>query len=118
MDALISFTNKTSSNLSDELKRKETSVNMNKIKLLKQKLEDSIENNTAFVVYISSPSFECRNTIWLDDFEVNENYLYLSDGNYEVHINIDDASLKYDDTFDINFIFIMENVEIGFIFRD
>lgn len=42
MEALISFTNETSSNLFKELKREKVSVMNKEIRLLKQKLENAI----------------------------------------------------------------------------
>ena len=116
MNALIDSTNNASSNLSKELKKE--NVMTREITLLKQKLEDSIENNITFVVYVIAHSFETRKIIMLDDFSIDENYLYLNDGSYEVHINMNEVELKYDDSLDIIFTFIKENFEIGLVFNE
>lgn len=108
MGALISITNKVSSNLSNE----KNSTNDELIILLKKKIEDSIMENGKIIIDVSTPLINCRNTLSAEDYEINEGYLYLNHGNFELHINLDKIEIKYDNTVDENFIFMYNDTDV------
>lgn len=113
MRALERITN-TSSNL--------TSINADlygiddKIKLLKQHIEDFIFRGQKIVVSITSRSFGCWNTINVDGYNLKDNCLYLNNGNFDIHINFDGVQVEYDDTLEDSFIITAGENEITFNF--
>lgn len=113
MEALIRITNKASSNL---LNNSNNNSNNELISLLKQKIEDSILKEKSVVAYISSPMIECRNTFYIEDFEINKENLYVNKGDYELHINLNKVDMKYDNSSDESFIITQDKLEIGFNF--
>lgn len=115
MGALIGITNQASSNL---LNNSNNNSNNELISLLKQKIEDSILTDKYVVAYISSPMIDCRNTIYIEDFEINEENLYINEGNYELHINLNEVEMKYDNSFDESFIIKHDDLEIGINFLE
>ena len=105
MGALISMANKVRSNL-------QNNSNDELIVLLKQKIEDSIMENRKIVVDVSTPLISCRDTFSVEDYEVNDGYLYLNHRNFDLHINLDKIEIKYDDTVYENFIFVHNDADI------
>ena len=108
MGALIDITSNTSSNLQ----------NGELITLLKQKIEDSILSNRSVIITISNPIMECRNTIYTDDYEIDGNKIYLNNGNFELHIDINETEIKRDDTCANSFTFVYKNMEIRLDFLE
>ena len=116
MNALIRTT-EASSNLANNINTEKYGINES-IKLLKQHIEDFIFREQEVVVCIASKGIECRNAIRIMDYEFNVNYLYLNDGNYELHINFDkEIQVVYND-FEESFTIIIEDEEIIFYFLD
>ena len=66
--------------------------NSNLLPLFMQKIEEYILDNRSVCICLSSSFMECRNTMIIDSYEINENYMSLFYGNFEVHINFDDAT--------------------------
>lgn len=98
MGALINNTNQAGSYLSKEIKRNELKdISQSKLlDLLKQKIEESIIEDKRIVVIVSTPLIICRNTFTVEDFEIDERYLYLNHKNFELHINLDEIEIKYE----------------------
>ena len=84
---------------------------MSNITLLKNKIEGSIKVNKAIVVTISSPLIECRNTIYTDNYEFDGTFLHLECDNYELHINISEMEVDFDESYDDEFILFDEERE-------
>ena len=109
MNALINEANKVSSNLSTE----------KLISLLKQKIEETIMDDKSVVITVSNGSMECRNTIHIDTMEFDDNHLCLIDGDYELHINLDEIEMRHDSEYmdapDV-FVFRHENMETDMYF--
>lgn len=92
-------------------------IKMGLVTLLKEKIEESIEKNKAIVVSISSPFIECRKTVYTDDFEVEDQELCLINGNFELHVNLDDnAQIIYNDNFDDKFMIVNKDIETTLYF--
>ena len=108
MGALIDFAGRASSNLPNNLKN---NLNKKMIASLKQKLETSIIKEKSLIVYISTHVIDCRNTFYIEDYEIAEDYLYLNNGSFEVHINFNEAEIKYDKMSD-SYTFIYDDMEI------
>ena len=64
MGALIDIANKVSSNL---LKNPNKNTNDKLVTLLKQKIEDFINDDKEIVVNVSTPLVGCRNSILVED---------------------------------------------------
>lgn len=104
MSALINVTNNVSSDLPSN-----SDVKRELISLFKQKIEDSIAEERSVIVTISNSIMECRNTIHIEDMEFAENHLCLIDGNFELHINLDEIEMKHDDSMDVNDMFVFKH---------
>ena len=115
MGALIDVTGKVRSNLLNSV-RNFSGSDKKLVTLLKKKIEDCIMEDKSIVIDISSPVMECRNTIFIDDYEVDEERLYLNNGNFEIHINLNESKVEYDNTFDNEFTFVGNNAEIKLAF--
>jgi len=85
----------------------------NLVTLFKQKIEDCIINNKLIIISASSSYMEFRNTMSIDDYEYDEENFYLNNGNFELHLKMDDVEeIKYDNTYDEHFTFFLHNNEI------
>ena len=105
--ALIENTNQASSNLSN---------NKGGL-LLDQKIKESILNDKPIIIGIENPIMECRNTIYPDDYAIEAGRLYISNGNFELHINLDEVK-EYNDDSEDNFIFTYNDTEIRLYFLE
>lgn len=116
MNALINLDYKTSSNLlniKDKFNWKEGFI------VLKQKIEDSIMQHKAVIICISNPRLECRNTIYVEDYEFQENNLYLNDGDFELHIEMnEETEIKHDDLLEDEFMIVNQDTETKLYFMD
>lgn len=98
MEALINITNQASSYLQKEDNNlKENKQKNELINLLKQKIEESIIEDRRIIINVSTPLMICRNAITVEDYEINEKYLYLNHENFELHIDLDEIEIKYND---------------------
>lgn len=88
-------------------------VNLNE--LLCAKLEAKIARSASMVVIFATPVGDCRNTFSVEDFEVDDDYLYLNNGSYEVNLNLNGMVLIYDDSLDC-FRFSKDDVNIFIYF--
>lgn len=70
------------------------------IELLRDKLEIKMVNNTSIITILSTSAGECRNTFSVDDFEIDDDYLYLSSNNYELSLDLKETNLIYDENLD------------------
>ena len=87
------------------------------VKLFKEKIEEAISNNKSIVTILTNPFVECRNNLHIEDYELNEEYLYLNGNNFEIHITHNNVTdLKYDNTEDECFIITCGDNEAIFIF--
>lgn len=90
----------------------------NLVALCKQKIEDCIINDRLIVISASNSCVEMRNTILIEDCECNEEDICLNDGNFELHLKINDIEkAAYDDTCDEYFTFVYKDgTEINLCF--
>lgn len=107
--ALINETEKVSSNLRCDEKE-------GFVVLLKQKIEECVIKGRSIIINISEFIMECRNTFFIDDYEVSDKFLYLNNENFEVHINLKESKIEYDDTFN-EITFTHENTEVKLYFE-
>ena len=105
MVALIENTNQTGSNLSKH----------EMISLLNKKIERCLIYNKPIIVGVSNAAMECRNTIYPDDYEICEEDLYVNTGNFELHINLEETDVQYDNT-ETGFVFVYHNMETRLYF--
>ena len=96
MDALIDVTNQVSSSLQE----KEYTL------LLKQRIEDFINESKPVIVIISSSLMEIRHKIFIDNIELYEEYLHIEDDGFELHIKLNEAEIIYDNIYFERFIII------------
>lgn len=121
MNALINVTKDASSNLPDNSKDKNNKANNDvngDVIMLKQKIEESIINHKPIIITNSNPAMECRNTIYADDYDVEENDLYLNSGDFELHINLNETEMRHDDAYEDEFVFMHEDTETRLYFLD
>lgn len=89
------------------------------ITLLKEKIEEAIENNRAIIASVSSSLMECRNTVYADIYEIEEESLFLCSGNFELHIDFnDDVKIMYDDLWLDEFTIVCNDIEVKIYFID
>lgn len=88
------------------------------VTLFKQKIEDAIINDKSIIVSASNSFIEIRNTILIEDYECDIERFYLNDGNFELHIKMEEIQeVKYDDTYDECFTFLhSDNMKIQLCF--
>ena len=85
--------------------------------LLKEKIEECISDDRTVCVCFDCCSMACRNKINIEDYEINNNYLYLNDKNFEVHIDFDtNTSIAYEDATEESFTIIQNNMEFNLCF--
>lgn len=82
------------------------------IALLKEKIECSITENGSIIVDVETPLVSCRNTFSVEDYEIDSEYLYLNNSNFELHINLNQIEIKYDKTNDENFILMYNDTGV------
>ena len=109
MEALIDITNDKSKN---------NNSNMELITLLGQKIEISILEDRKVIIDVSTPLMSCRNTNYIEDYEINEEYLYLNNGSYEIHIKLDEIEFKNDYFLNDNFTLLHNDTEINICFLE
>lgn len=109
MEALVNIDKKVGNNLPNKLQK---NSNDELIVLLKQKIEESIMENGKIVIDVLTPLINCRNTLSVEDYEINEDYLCLNNRNFELHINLNKIEIKYDYTVDENFIFVYDDTDV------
>lgn len=93
MGALIDLTNRS---LPNNLKKNSNNRTKKIISTLKQRIESSILKEKVFVICISTSIIDCRNTIYIEDYEIDDEYLYLNNENFEIHINLNETEVQYD----------------------
>ncbi len=75
--------------------------------LLKGKIERSIEEDKAIAISVSNRFTECRNTVYLDGYEMEGDNLSLIAGNFELHINLSDITgIVQDDIYVDKFLIV------------
>ena len=85
--------------------------------LLKEKIEECVLDDRTVCVCLDCCSMACRNKINIEDYEINDNYLYLNDKNFEVHIDFDNnTSIKYKDATEESFTITQNNMEFNLCF--
>lgn len=91
--------------------------NSDLLKLLKEKIEKCILDDKSVCVCMDNCSMSCRNKINIEDYEINNNYLYLNDKNFEVHIDFDkDTSIIYEDAVEECFTIMQNDMEFNMCF--
>ena len=86
--------------------------------MLKQRIEESIVNHKPIIVINSNPVMECRNTIFADDYDIEEDELYLNSGNFELHIDLRETEVKHDEVCDEEYVFVHDDTETKLYFID
>lgn len=95
MGALIGIANKVSSNLTNDL---DNDKKGELISLLKHKIENSILEQRSIIIDVTAFMINCRNSIYVEDYEIDEESLYLNNKNFEVHIYFNnDTIIEYEE---------------------
>ena len=82
------------------------------ITLLKEKIEASIKENKIIVVNVSNHFMGVRNTIYIEDYEIEKDNLYLNSENFELHIDLNKiTSITHDNLFDDEFIIVDKSTD-------
>ena len=120
MNALINNTKKVDCSLQDNTNTN-TNTKQNKkeslINLLKDKIEKSIIDGKAIIIISKHFFMEYRNTLYVEDYEIDLFHLYLNENNFEAHIIFTDTTeIKYDNTYDESFVVTDKDSEITLIF--
>lgn len=113
MSALIEISSNVRRNLHNDVRDHSESK---LVMLLKEKIENSITEDKPIVVSVSNSALESRNTFCVDDYEVNEDMLYLNNGNFELHVNLNISELTYNAAFDEYFTILHNNTEVEICF--
>ncbi len=107
-------------NVNEENNTKRTGV----IKLLLERLENILYTDKMVIIHISNPYVNCSNTINVDDIEVDDKEICLSNDDYQLHIKTKDVDIKYipagegeelDDKFVLSY---GHGIEIDMLFLD
>ena len=109
MGALIEISSNVRGNLHNEAKDYSGDQ---LVMLLKEKIENSITEDKSIAVSFSSSAAEIRNTFYVDDYEFERNMLYLNNGNFELHVDLNTSELKYNDAFDDCFTIVHNETEV------
>ena len=89
MKALVNITKNGNCNLQNITKEDVT--------LLKDKIENAIVNNKQIFAIVTNSFAECRHKMHIDEYELERDYLYLSNDNFEIHITSKNANeLRYE----------------------
>ena len=84
--------------------------------LLKEKIEECIMEDRQIIVNGSNVIMGYRNIFFVEDYEVDDELLYLNNENFELHIDLKEAAIKYNDSF-TNIIFTYGNMEVELYFE-
>ena len=88
----------------------------NGIELFKAKIEDVISNFKSVIIIMTNHFAECRNSVHIEEYEFDDDYLHISENNFEIHINFNNVTdLKYNRTYD-EFVIMYGDDEIVFNF--
>jgi len=83
---------------------------------LRQVIENCILESKKICISISNSFISCMNKINIENYEVKDDYLYLADDNFEVHINFEDTtSITYND-FENCYTIMNNDMEISLYF--
>ena len=108
MNVLIDVTEQVSNSLQSNGNKK-----MEVLKLLKDKIEDAVINDKSITTIITNSFAECRNNICIEGYELDEEYLYISNENFEIHIKSNDVTdLTYDSDEESFYITCKDNIII------
>lgn len=116
MNALTNNTKKVDCSLHDNVNIKQNKKE-NLIHLLKDKVEKSIIDGKAIIIISKNSFIEYRNTLYVEDYEIDPFHLYLNENNFEAHITfMDTTEIKYDNTYDESFVVRDKDSEVTLIF--
>lgn len=113
MSALIEISSNVRCNLHDNVRDYSEGK---LVMLLKEKIEYSITENKSIVVIVSNSALESRNTFYVDDYNVDQDMLYLNNGNFELHVNLGASELTYNATLDDCFTIVHNDTEVEICF--
>ena len=113
MSALIEISSNVRRNLHNDVR---DSYEGKLVMLLKEKIENSITEDKSIVVSVSNAALESRNTFYVDDYNVDQDMLYLNNGNFEIHVNLGVSELTYDAAFDECFTIVHNDTEVEICF--
>lgn len=119
MNVLIRMTEFLKENeANNEVKNEENhEINNDLLTLLLQKIEDSVLKNKPICIVMTNSFISCKNKIFIDDYEIDKEHLYLSYENFELYINFDSFSrITYENQIDEYFMIAQNNMEFNIYF--
>ena len=91
--------------------------NSNLLTTLKSKIEECIMDDKPVCVCVDNCSVTCKNRINIENYEINTDYLYLNDGNFEVGISFDkETNITYDESTTECFTITQNDIEFNLCF--
>ena len=89
----------------------------NLLTLMEQKIEECILDDKSICVSLEDSSMACRNKMNIESYEINANYMSLSDENFEVHIDFDNAAtITYEEELEECFTIAQNGIEFNLYF--
>ena len=84
---------------------------------LKKDIESATAEGNPVTMIISEGDMECRNMFEVEDYELRDNYLYLGSGWFELHIDLEETEIEYDQLQDL-YLLKYKDVEISLCIND
>ena len=116
MNVLINSAEKVSYNLQNNENEVKFINREEVVGLLKEKIEEAIINDKQIIV-ITNSCFETRNSLCIEDYDIDQEHFYLNGNKYELHIKSENITdIKYDNTYDEQFVITCGDEEIDLLF--
>lgn len=87
------------------------------IELIK-KIEDYILNGKHIIIDLNNHFMSCRNKIYIEDYEIDNDHITLIDKNFEININFDNSTIitYKEELFDECFTIVKNDLEFNLYF--
>lgn len=91
--------------------------NNNLLTLMTQKIEEYILADRSVCVSLEDSYITCRNKMNIETYEINTDYMSLTDENFEIHINFDNAAtITYEEESEECFTIAQNGIEFNLYF--
>ena len=96
-------------------KAQKVSSNLQVLETLRERLDEAVVNNKSAFVTIESPIMTYVSKIYIDEYVLDEENLYLS-GDYEFDLKHSGIEIEHDDMYEEHFILIHNEMKITLTF--
>ena len=104
MNALVNTKHNISNNSQESL-----------LELLIEKINEASMDKKVIFFSVETPLVNFLNKLHTENYEINENCLYLS-GDFELSIMLDDVVIKYDNSYEEYFTLLHNDIELVITF--